>query len=254
MGIVLLEWLALNLALLLLIALGVLLWKRSRPLTGGELAKRLAKETDSDGQKPDLTLGEIAFLLRETGRPASERLLAAVLTDWRARGLLSCEMAPKKRLSGYGEDLQPTMRIAPPDAPPAGAEGALFALFAAACEDSLQSSEGYDWARQNAAAIEPCLLRFEAEGRARLRAEGALREETQKPLLGVQRPERLIYTPRGLRRAQAMRVWENHLRASPETDLPHAILFGYAEPPQPLAMHCGRLTQGLRSAAARPAG
>ena len=245
-------WLGLNLVLLLAIAAVILLWLRSRPLVGSELAKRLAKETGSDPQTPDFTLGELAFLLRETGSPAEERLFAAILTKWRAEGLIACEMAPKKRLSGYGEDMQPTLSFPGFEAHIDGAEGALFNLFLDSIDDdTLQSSEGYDWARQNAVAIRNGLLRFEAEGRARLRAEGALHEDTQKPLFGVRRAERLIYTPRGLRRALALRRWENHLRTAPEDCLTAAVLFGFAAPPQPLAMHCARLLQGLRSGLAQ---
>lgn len=243
-------WLGLNLVLLLAIALIFLLWKRSRPLVGSELAGHLAKESAADPQKPDLTLGETAFLLRETGRPSEGQLLAAVLTKWRADGLISCEMAPKKRLSGYGDDIQPTMRFPGAGTELPGAEGALFTLFVS-CGETLQSSEGYDWARKNAAALRNCLLRFEAEGRACLRAGGALRSETKKPLFGIRRQERLIYTPRGLRRALAMRRWENHLRAAPEDCLPQAVLFGCAQPPQPLAMHCERLLQGMKTGSAQ---
>jgi hypothetical protein len=66
---ILLSWLALNVGLLAAIVLIIVGWKRTRALTGPELAKKLDKVTDADPQKPDFTLGEIAFLLRETGRP-----------------------------------------------------------------------------------------------------------------------------------------------------------------------------------------
>lgn len=106
---ILLSWLALNAGLLAAIVLIIVGWKRTRALTGPELAKKLDKVTDADPQKPDFTLGEIAFLLRETGRPPEAQLLAAVFTSWQAGGLIRCEMAPKKRLSGYGDDMQPTL-------------------------------------------------------------------------------------------------------------------------------------------------
>jgi len=98
-------------------------------------------------------MGEIAFLMREMCDPAEGRLLAAVLSDWRGRGLLSCEMAPKKRLSGFGEDMQPTLALAAGLPALPGAEGALFALLASACDGTLQSSEAYNWARAHAAGF-----------------------------------------------------------------------------------------------------
>lgn len=250
---ILLGWLALNLFLLAVIVLIWVWWRHSRPLIGSELARKLKNISDADPQRPDCTFGELAFLLRETGRPSEETLLCALLTKWREEGRIACEMAPKKRLSGYGEDIQPTLTLrgdetgASGKTKLSGAEKVLFDLFADACAETLQSSEGYDWARRNAEPLHHCLLRFETEGRARLRAEGAVREETKKPLFGVSRPERLIYTPRGLRRAEALRRWENHLRTAPEDCLPHTVLLGIEEPPQPLAMYCERLLQGYHS-------
>lgn len=243
-----LAWLALNAGLLAAIALIVVMWKRTRALTGTELAKKLEKVTDADPQKPDFTLGEIAFLLRDTGRLPEERLLAAILTLWQENGWIACEMAPKKRLSGYGDDMQPTMAFPGFEANLTGAEGALFALLLDSTDDdTLQSSEGYDWARVNVGRLRDCLLRCETEGRAKLRAEGALRMETQKLLFGTVGRERLIYTPRGLRRAQALRRWENHLRTAPEGCIWQAVLLGCAEPPPPLSMLCERIVQGYRA-------
>lgn len=245
---ILLSWLALNAGLLAAIVLIIVGWKRTRALTGPELAKKLDKVTDADPQKPDFTLGEIAFLLRETGRPPEERLLAAVFTSWQAGGLIRCEMAPKKRLSGYGDDMQPTLSFPGFEASLPGAEGALFTLLLDAVDSStLQASESYDWARANAARLRDCLLRYEAEGRAKLRAEGAIRTETQKQLFGTTGREQLVYTPRGLRRAQALRRWENHLRTAPEDAPEQAVLFGYAAPPPPLSMLCERAVQGYRA-------
>lgn len=241
---VLLGWLALNLGLLAAIWLIVRCWLRTRPLTGAVLARRLMREGDADGQRPDFLMGEIAFLMRDMGDPAEGRLLAAVLSDWRGRGLLSCEMAPKKRLSGFGEDMQPTLALAAGPSALPGAEGALFALLESACDGTLQSSEAYNWARAHAAELRDALRRFEAEGRARLRTEGAVREQTRKGFLGTARQERLVYTPRGQRRALALRRWENHLLDAPGDCLPHAVLLGCGEPPQPLGRFCEWMIQG----------
>lgn len=53
---VLLGWLALNLGLLAAIWLIVRCWLRTRPLTGAVLAKRLMREGDADGQRPDFLI------------------------------------------------------------------------------------------------------------------------------------------------------------------------------------------------------
>lgn len=247
LGTLLASWGALNGILLLLIAAVVLLWKRTRPLTGRELAKRLAKETGADGTRPDFTLGEIAFLLRDTGRAADARLLAAALTALHERGHLRCAPAPKKRLVSFGEDIQPTLSFPTEGEGLRGAEAGLYAMLRAAAvnEDTLQSSEGYNWARANAAGLRDRLRQYESEGRAKLRADGAIRDETHKFLFGISSQERLIYTPRGFRRATALRQWENHLREHPEDAPAHAVLFGFAGPPEPLAMLCERLEQGF---------
>ncbi len=237
-------WLVLNLVLLLAIFGIVRGWLHSRPMTGGVLARSLAGEEGTDGQRPDLTFGETAFLLREIGRPDEGRLFAAVLTLWQEAGWIACEMAPKKRLASFGEDMQPALSFTEPAPCLAGAEEALFLMMKNACSETLQASEGYNWARGHAAALRDVFRRFEAEGRARLRAEGAVRSETRRGRFGTARQERLIYTPRGLRRALAMRRWENHLGQSPEDGLPYAVLFGCSEPPQPLGMFCKRLMQG----------
>ena len=248
-----LGWLALNAALLLAVWLIVRGWLRTRPLTGPQLAKRLARETGTDSQRPAFSFGEAAFLLRETGRPSETRLLAALLTGWQERGRITCRMAPKKRLVSFGDEMQPTLSFCEPDEGAAltGAEGVLFSLLSAGCDGTMQSGEAYNWAREHAAALRDVLLRFEAEGRAVLRAEGAVREEMRKSLFGPQ--ERLIYTPRGLRRALALHSWENHLRQSPDDCPADAVLFGWGEPPQPLKGLCESLsngyTAGIRSAA-----
>lgn len=245
---ILLGWLVLNVGLLALIFMIIRGFLSTRPLTGPVLAKRLEKETGADAQRPDFTLGEIAFLLRETGRPSERELLAAVLTDWHARSIITCEMAPKKRLVSYGDDLQPTLAFTETQPLLSGAEDALAELLKGACTDgTLQSSEGYNWAQAHARELQTALQRFETEGRAYLRREGAIRPDTKKRLFGLSGGERLIYTPRGQRRALAMRRWENHLRESPESSLPEAVLFGCGTPPQPLARFCGQLAKGLNA-------
>ena len=242
---ILLGWLVLNAGLLALIIMIIRSWLSTRPMTGAVLAKRLEKETSADGQRPNFTLGEIAFLLRETGRPSEGALLTAVLTDWHARSIITCEMAPKKRLVSYGEDIQPTLAFTETQTLLSGAEDALADLLKSACTDgTLQSSEGYNWAQAHAREIQNALQRFETEGRAYLRQEGAIRMDTKKKLFGLSGDERLIYTPRGQRRALAMRRWANHLRESPETSLPEAVLFGCGTPPQPLGRFCEQLAKG----------
>jgi len=238
-----LGWLAINAALLLAIWLIVRGWQHTRPLTGPQLAKHLDRETNTDSQRPALSFGETAFLLRETGRPSETRLLSAVLTAWQGSGQVTCRTASKKRLVSFGDEMQPTLSFSDAGAELPGAEGALFALLSSGCDSgTMQSGEAYNWARENAPSLRNALLRFEAEGRAVLRAEGAVREETRKHFLGPQ--ERLIYTPRGLRRALALRCCENHLRQSPDDCPAYAVLFGYAEPPQPLNGLCESLTNG----------
>lgn len=249
---ILLGWLALNVGLLALILVIIRGWLSTRPMTGAVLAKRLEKETSADGQRPDFTLGEIAFLLRETGKPSEGRLLTALLADWHGRGIITCEMAPKKRLVSYGDDMQPTLAFTEAQLLRGGAEDALAELFRSGCTGgTLQSSEGYNWAQAHAQELQNALRRFEAEGRAYLRQEGAIRQDTKKRLFGISEGERLIYTPRGQRRALAMRRWENHLRESPETSLPDALLFGYGASPQPLGRFCEYLTKGFTAGLAR---
>lgn len=247
LGLTLAGWAALNGGLLLVILLIVLIWRRTRPLTGRELAKRLAKVTDADGTKPDFTLGEIACFLRDTGNSADTRMLSAVLTDLHARGYVTCKTAPKKRLVSFGEDIQPTLFFPTEGEGLRGADAGFYAMLRAAAvvDDSLQMNEGYNWARANARELRDRLRQYEGEGRAKLRADGAVRDETHKFLFGVASQERLIYTPRGLRRATALRQWENHLREHPEDAPAQAVLFGFAEPPEPLAALCAKLEQGF---------
>lgn len=249
------SWCALNLGLAFLIYGIFRLWISSRPLTGPVLAKRLSAETGADRQRPDVTLGELAFLLRETGRPSPARLLTAVLTGWHTRGIIVCEMAAKKPLVSFGEDVQPTFAFTEGHAALSGAEEALAELLRSAFTEgnTLQSSESYNWARLHAAELLRALLRFEAEGRARLRAEGAVRQDTRKRLFGMAAGERLIYTPRGQRRALAMRRWENALREAPELSPADAALFGFGEPPQPLGRFCEKMIQGFAAGSAAQA-
>lgn len=213
---------ALNAALLALIALAFWLWRRRQPMTGARLRRAAEKAAQPTSEAPfggDFVRMR-AMLEALDGAAPDERTVAALLTGWAAEGRIDLRETPKKRLKSFGADRQASICFPGDEAHPfrpadAGAEGMLLSLLYGWADETatVQESELYNLAREYYGAVQGRLEQFQTQGKHSLRAAGAMFPEKKKRRLGFLDENRPVYTPRGVREAGRLLGYRKWLSA-----------------------------------------
>lgn len=150
-------------------------------------------------------LGATGALLRALDLGGQPRdLIRALMVDWVQQKAVFTRSSPKKKLRSFGADVQ--LELYFPEESPAlsGAAALLYdAVRSWAEEDgSLQQSELYQAARNDAQRVDNIVLQLVHEGRRSLRDKGGCAPESKKSKFGLSDDNRELYTPKGIRLAR----------------------------------------------------
>lgn len=194
---------------LLVLALLFGIWRliRSRgPMTEAKLRRTISwcDTVPSEVLPCGGDLGAAAALLRALEAGGTERdLLRALFVRWAQQKAIFVGRAPKKKLRSFGADLQAELSI-PEEVPVM--DGAQYLLYQTMCEwvapddGTLQQSELYQAARQDAERVDNQLRQLMQEGKRALRDMGGATPERKKIVPGMAEQE--IYTAKGVRLAR----------------------------------------------------
>lgn len=197
-----------------------LIWHyfRSRgPMTGAKLRKTVVWERI----EPKNTIpcggdfGAMAALLRalEQGGSAGD-LVRGYMVNWEQTGAILVGQGTKKKLRSFGDEIQEELSF--PDELPkiSGAAGLLYQRIYSwlPADGTIQRSELYQAARQDAEALGNILRQLVQEGQRSLREMGGSIIENKKAKMGFSDETREIYTAKGIRLAGETAAYAKFVR------------------------------------------
>lgn len=174
-------------------------------------------------------LGAMAALLRalEQGGDAGD-LVRGCVASWVRTGAVFVGRASKKKLASFGEEVQAELSF-PEELPKMhGASGLLYErIYRWLPEDgTMQRSELYQAARQDAEALGNILRQLTQEGQRSLREMGGAMIENKKAKLGFADEAREIYTAKGIRLARETAAYAKFVRQDPVSEDAAAAVAG----------------------------
>ncbi len=237
------------------LALIWLVWKLifSRGPTTAARLRRLVvwdRVVSSDSIPCGGDLGATAALLRalEQGGMARD-LVRAYMVCWLQMGAISIRQAEKKKLRSFGDEMQAELSI--PDECPKmqGAAGLLYQrMIGWLPEDgTLQRSELYQAARQDAEALNNILRQMQQEGQRSLREMGGAMVENKKGKLGFAEETREIYTTKGIRLARETAAYTKYVRENPVPETPMAAVVGGVAPESMVCVLADAIYNGMEA-------
>lgn len=166
-------------------------------------------------------MGAMAALLRalEQGGSTGD-LVRGCVADWVRTGAVFVGQASKKKLSSFGEAVQAELSF-PEELPKiSGAAGLLYQqIYSWLPEDgTIQRSELYQAARQDAEALGNILCQLTQEGQRSLREMGGAMIENKKAKMGFAEEAREIYTAKGIRLARETTAYAKFVRENPVSE------------------------------------
>lgn len=252
-----LSGLAVILTNLLVLALLFGIWRfiRSRgPMTAAKLRRTISwcDTAPSDVLPCGGELGATAALLRALEAGGTERdLIRALFVRWAQQKAIFVGRAPKKKLRSFGADLQAELSI--PEEMPV-MDGAQQLLYGTICEwvapedGTLQQSELYQAARQDAERVDNRLRQLIQEGNRALREMGGATPERKKVAPGMEEQE--IYTAKGVRLARQCVAYVKFTQQAPSLRGEAAVLaaaMGRIDPEDPVCVLADALFDGLQA-------
>lgn len=150
-------------------------------------------------------LGATGALLRALDLGGQPRdLIRALMVDWTQQKAIFTRLSPKKKLRSFGADVQLELSF-PEECPElTGAAALLYDTIRgwADADGTLQQSELYQAARNDAQRVDNIVLQLVHEGRRSLRDKGGCAPEAKKSKFGLSDENRELYTPKGIRLAR----------------------------------------------------
>lgn len=240
---------------LLVLGLLWLIWRsvRSRaPMTAAKL--RQTVEWDKIAPKNEVPcggdFGAMAALLRalEQGGSAGD-LVRGYLVQWERAGAILVGQGTKKKLRSFGDDIQAELSF-PEELPKiSGAAGLLYQrIYSWLPEDgTMQRSELYQAARQDAEALGNILRQLVQEGQRSLREMGGSMLENKKAKMGFSEEAREIYTEKGVRLAAETAAYTRFVREHPRTGDAAAAAVGGITPDCTICVLADAIYNGMQA-------
>lgn len=194
--------------------------------------------------------GVMAAILRalEQGGSAGD-LVRGCLVCWAQTGAVAIGQASKKKLSSFGEDVQAELSF-PEELPQIhGAAGLLYQrIYSWLPEDgTIQRSELYQAARQDAEALYNILRQLTQEGQRSLRDMGGSMIENKKVKMGFAEEAREIYTAKGIRLARETVAYAKFVRENPVTGDAVAAVAGGMRSNSDICVLADAIYNGMRA-------
>ncbi len=194
--------------------------------------------------------GAAAALLRALEQGGSaQALVRAHMVRWLQMGAISVGQAGKKKLRSFGDETQAELSFPQECLKIEGAAGLLYQqIYSWLSEDgTLQRSELYQAARQDAEAVNNILRQMLQEGQRSLREMGGAAIESKKAKFGFSDEAREIYTTKGIRLAREIAAYAKFVQENIVPETPMAAVAGGIAPETMVCVLADAIYNGMQA-------